>query len=340
VNIKCLRSDGGGEYFSNEFNEYLKEHGIQRKYSCSYSPQQNGIVERKNMHIVEIARAMLNEKNLPNYFWAEVVVTVVYIMNRTPTTVVHGMTPEEKFTCKKPDVSHLRVFSCIAYVHIPNEKRSKLDPKAEKCIFIGYSLEQKGYRCFNPSTRKLQMSRDVVFNEMVSWYPSLKIAKDGEAKNGDVSSNVEQESQLISGPQESSISGSNNTPWKERLRSSNIVDGSSQTSCRNLHVDDESSDSKKSVGEESRISSIITPGAQMAKNVLKTPDNNNGVQRSTRIKYPVQRFTYDGFVCHHYAYMVKVIQEVEPTYFEQAVGNPKWDNAMDEEMAMLDANAT
>jgi hypothetical protein len=64
-------------------------------------------------------------------------------MNRTPTATVHGKTPEEKFTCKKPDVSHLRVFGCIAYVHVLDEKRSKLDPKAEKCIFIGYSLKQK-----------------------------------------------------------------------------------------------------------------------------------------------------------------------------------------------------
>jgi len=81
VNIKCLSSNGGGEYFSNEFNEYLKEHGIQRKYSCSYSPQRNGVVERKNMHIIEITHAMLNEKNLPNYFWVEVVAAIVYIMN-------------------------------------------------------------------------------------------------------------------------------------------------------------------------------------------------------------------------------------------------------------------
>jgi transposase InsO family protein len=103
VSIKCLRSNGGGEYFSNEFNEYLKEHGIQRNYSCSYSPQQNGIVERKNRHITEIARAMLNEKNLPNYFWAEAIATVVYIMNQTPIAAVHGMTPEEKFTSKKPE---------------------------------------------------------------------------------------------------------------------------------------------------------------------------------------------------------------------------------------------
>jgi hypothetical protein len=132
------------------------------------------------------------------------------------------MTPEEKFTSKKPDVSHLRVFGCIAYVRVPDEKRSKLHPKAEKCIFIGYSLEQKGYRCFDPSTRKLQVSRDVVFDEMASWYSPLKVVEDEEARNGDVSSNVEQESQLISGPQESSISGSSSTPWKGRLKSSNI----------------------------------------------------------------------------------------------------------------------
>ncbi len=94
VSIKCLRSDGGGEYFSNEFSEYLKEHGIQRKYSCSYSPQQNGVAERKNKHITEIPRAMLNEKNLPTYFWAEATTTAVYIMNQTPIAVVHAMTPK------------------------------------------------------------------------------------------------------------------------------------------------------------------------------------------------------------------------------------------------------
>jgi hypothetical protein len=268
----------------------------------------------------------------------EAVANAIYIMNRTPTAVVHGMTLEEKFTGKKPDVSHLRVFGYIAYVHVPDEKRSKLDPKAEKCIFIGYSLEQKGYRCFNPSTRKLQVSRDIVFDEMVSWYPPLKIAN-GKARNGDVPSNVEQESQLISGPQKSPISGSNNTPWKRRLRFSNIVDVSSQTSPRNPCVDDESSDLEKSVGEESRIPSVTTLGAQMAKKALKTPNNNNGVRRSTRVKYLIQKLTYDGFVAHHYTYMVKVIQEVEPTCFEQAVGNSKWDNAMDEDMAALDANA-
>jgi hypothetical protein len=89
------------------------------------------------------------------------------------------MTLEEKFTGKKQDVSHFRVFGCIAYVHVPDDKRSKLDPKVDNSIFIGYSLEQKGYRCFNPSTQKLQVNRDVVFDEMANWYPPLKIIENG-----------------------------------------------------------------------------------------------------------------------------------------------------------------
>jgi len=82
--------------------------------------------------------------------------------------VIHGMTLEEKFIGKKPNVSHLRMFGYVAYVHVPDEKRSKLDPKVKKCIFIRYSLKQKKNRCFNLSTQKLQISRNVVFNEMVS----------------------------------------------------------------------------------------------------------------------------------------------------------------------------
>jgi hypothetical protein len=165
-------------------------------------------------------------------------------------------------------------------VHVHDEKRSKLNPKIEKCIFLQFSLEHKRYKCLNLSTQKLQVNRDVVFDEMVSWYSLLKIIKDGEAKIGDVSSNVEQESQLINGPQEFSINGCNNTPWKGILRSLNIIHGNFQTSSRNSHVDNESSDSKKSMDEESKTLSIFAPKVQMAKKTLKTLDNNSGIRKT------------------------------------------------------------
>ena len=84
MHIKMLGSDEGGDYFSDEFNDYLKEQGIQRKYSCRSTPQQNGVAKRKNRHIVEVTRAMLNEKKMPDYFQAEAIATTVYIMNKIP----------------------------------------------------------------------------------------------------------------------------------------------------------------------------------------------------------------------------------------------------------------
>ena len=122
------------------------------------------------------------EKNMPHHFWAEAVTSAVYIMNRTPTAVVHDVTPEEKYTNTKPDLSHLKVFGCIAYVHVLDELRRKLDPKVEKCIFVGYSLQQKGYRCYNPVTRELRVSRDVVFDELSSWYSDANDAIRADVK--------------------------------------------------------------------------------------------------------------------------------------------------------------
>ena len=95
-------------------------------------------------------------------------------MNRVPIVAVHNVTPEEKYAGTKLDLSHMKVFGCIAYVHVLDEMCTKLDPKAKKCVFIGYSLDQKGYRCYNPSTRDVRVSRDVVFDEMASWYSEVK----------------------------------------------------------------------------------------------------------------------------------------------------------------------
>ena len=77
--IKCLRSDGGKEYFSGQFNSYLQQMGIQREFSCRYTPEQNGVAERKNRSVVEATRVMLEEKSMRKFYWAEVVRTAVYI---------------------------------------------------------------------------------------------------------------------------------------------------------------------------------------------------------------------------------------------------------------------
>lgn len=164
-NIKTLRTDNGNEYLSNDFQHFLKRSGISHQTSAPYTPQQNGLAERMNRTLLERARCMLLNAKLQKQYWAEAVTTAAYITNRCPTRVLDYLTPEEKWSGKRPDISHLKVFGCEAMVHIPKEKAKKWDPKAIKMIFVGYSNETKGYRFFDPKTRKALISRDAIFIE-------------------------------------------------------------------------------------------------------------------------------------------------------------------------------
>ena len=163
--VKKFRSDGGGEYISSRFKEVCKSRGIAVDGSIPYSPQQNGVSERFNRTLVEMARSMIYHANIPQKFWAEAISTAAYLRNRCPTSSFKGETPHERWFGVKPDVDHIRVFGCMVYVHIPDEKRRKLDPKAVKGIFVGYPQGKKGYKIYIPESKKFVASRDVTFME-------------------------------------------------------------------------------------------------------------------------------------------------------------------------------
>ncbi|KAI5348776.1 hypothetical protein L3X38_001663 [Prunus dulcis] len=131
--VKCLRSDRGGEFLSYEFIKFCEDHGIQRQLTMAYTPQQNGVVERKNRTVVEMAK------------------------------------PFEAYSGRKPGIAHLKVFGSLCYVHVPNELRHKLEPKSVKGVFVGYATCEKGYRIFDPISKKLTLPRDVTFDEEGSW---------------------------------------------------------------------------------------------------------------------------------------------------------------------------
>jgi hypothetical protein len=137
-----------------------------------YTPQQNGVAERKNQTIMNMARSLLKEKCLSNTFWAEAVACSVYLLNRSPTTSLKMKVPQEAWSGTKLNVAHLRTFGCIAYTHIPSELRKKLDDRSEKCIFTGYNETSKAYRLYNPISKKLILSRDVKFLENQFWNES------------------------------------------------------------------------------------------------------------------------------------------------------------------------
>ena len=158
--IGTLRTDNGGEYLSSAFQNYLKEKGIRNELTVPHSPQQNGVSERMNRTLVESARSMIAHAELSNIFWAEAISAASHVRNRLPTSALkEGETPYEWCYGRKPDVSHFRVFGCMAYAHVPDCERRKLDTKSRKMRFVGYSLTSKGYRLFDETNRKLYIRR-------------------------------------------------------------------------------------------------------------------------------------------------------------------------------------
>lgn len=173
--IRCLRTDNGKEYMSDEFSNYLREHKIRRQLTCAGTPQQNGIAERKNRHLAEICRSMLHAKNVPSRFWAEYMKMAAHVINRLPQAKLGFLSPFQKLWNTKPTVSHFRVFGCVCYVFVPDHLRSKFDKKAIRYIFMGYDSECKGWRCCNPITDRCYTSRNVVFDEASSWWSQQKV---------------------------------------------------------------------------------------------------------------------------------------------------------------------
>jgi transposase InsO family protein len=173
--IRCLRSDNGGEYTSNDFDDYCVREGIRREMTVAYNPQQNGVAERKNRSIVGAARAMIHDQGLPLFLWAEACNTAVYLQNRSPHRALGNVTPDEAFTGQKPQVGHLRIFGCVTHSFIPKELRKKMEPTAEKGIFVGYSEISKAYRIYIPALKRVVVRRDVKFEEQKAFERSREL---------------------------------------------------------------------------------------------------------------------------------------------------------------------
>ena len=160
-----LQSDRGGEYTSNEFKTFCSQNGIHQELTQAGTPQQNGVSECRNRTIMEKARSMAVDCNLPKNLWTEVVSHATFLINRSPTRANSGTTPEAKYSSKVPDISTLKIFGCLAYVHVPKDARKKLDSKTHTCKFLGIDSNSKTFRLFDSQIGKVIINRDVVFDE-------------------------------------------------------------------------------------------------------------------------------------------------------------------------------
>ena len=147
--LKCLRSDNGGEYCSHEFEDYCSTNGIHRQKIVPRTPQENGVDECMNKIIIEHRRMIRLHVGFPLNMWAMVVNTIVYLINRGPSTPLVFFILEEAQTSKKVSYSFLKTFGCEAFAHIDSENRTKLEGKSKKCVFVGYEIDVFGYRLWD-----------------------------------------------------------------------------------------------------------------------------------------------------------------------------------------------
>jgi hypothetical protein len=163
--IKCLRSDNGGEFTSKEFMDYYSRHGIKMQLFVARTPQQNGVVERKNRIVQEMARTMLMDSKLIDIFWTQEVHTAVHIQNRVMLISDTDKTPYELWKGRPTNVKHFIVFGRKCYMKREDGGMGKFDSRVDKGVLVGYSSTRKSYKCYNLRLNKVVERINVTINE-------------------------------------------------------------------------------------------------------------------------------------------------------------------------------
>ncbi|KAI5343751.1 hypothetical protein L3X38_011627 [Prunus dulcis] len=159
--VKVFRTDNGGAYVNNTLTSFFRAEGIIHQTTTPFTPQQNSVSKCKNCQLLEVARSLMLDMSVPHHLWGHAVLFTAYSPSCPP-----------------------KVFGCVAYVHVYSHQRSKLDPCALRCVFIGYSSSQKVYKCYHPPTQKVHVTLDVTFHEEVPYYVSPSSPIQGERGSG------------------------------------------------------------------------------------------------------------------------------------------------------------
>ena len=321
--IKGLRSDNGGEYTSNVFEMYLKLHGIVHQTSTPHTPQQNGVAERANRTLVEMARSMLHAQKLGLEFWAEAVTNAVYIRNRCPTSAVQGKTPQEAWSGRKPSVAHVRVFGCIAYAKIPDAQRTKLEAKAVRCLFLGYCEGTKAYRLMCLDTKKIIRCCDVVFWEHGESQDELEIHPSGS----DGTKEVEIVDEPPTSPEDDGEGEDEDQPTR--------VDMKDELGAGHEGGDDHF----KPKGNTNKMKVQVSPQTTQGEG----SQHKHALRRSSRVSKTPGEWWKSHTLPQQDSHRANVAFTHDPNTFDEALRSDdvdKWEAAMDEEYNSLLANGT
>lgn len=332
--IRILRTDNGTEYFNSILGEFFNTNGILHQSSCIDTPKQNGVAERKNRHLLEIARALMFSTSVPKHFWGDAVLTACYLINRLPSKILDYKTPLETFSVLFPhyrSFSQLesRIFGCVTFVHDPSPGKSKLDPRSLKCVFLGYSATKKGYRCYCPQKHKYYVSTDVTFFENQPFY--TKNLPQGESGSDP---NFWEYFQIDNGV----LSGVLNPKLSSSLKESTpqpipTVDRKLLTYSRRKNREK----AKDIVPQQSQSSNLNSDPE------IHGMETSVAVRKEPRpcTKHPISNFVGYNKLSKRYKTFVTNLTDVEiPKNVGEALKNPEWRAAILEEIRALEKNRT
>jgi hypothetical protein len=325
--VKKTRSDNGSEFKNTQVQDYLDQEGIKHEFSAPYTPQQNGVAERKNRTLIESARRMLDEYKTSDHFWAEAINTVCHAVNWLYLHRLLKKTPYELLTGNKPNVSYFRVFGSKCYVLLKRTKFSKLAPKVYEGFMLGYDSNSRAYHVFNKDSSCVEITCDAVFDETNSSQVEQYDLDDVDEEEAPCDA-LRTMSIVDMAPQEANEDGPSSneaaTPTQQDDQDQEGEQDEDDDQDQEMDNDLGGVEQDEDVGEqeESRSSSLSHPRVRQ---IIQRdhPVNNilGAIEKGVTTRSCVATF------CEHYSF----ISAFEPFKVEDALRNPDWVVSIQEE---------
>uniref|UniRef100_A0A2N9EDL8 Integrase catalytic domain-containing protein n=1 Tax=Fagus sylvatica TaxID=28930 RepID=A0A2N9EDL8_FAGSY len=343
-----IRSDNGQEFHMPTFYASL---GMSQQHSCVETPQQNSVVERKHQHILNVARALYFQSNVPIKYWGNCVLTAVYLINRLPSPLLSNKSPYEIILHKVPVYSHLRTFGCLCYVATLSNHRTKFDPRARACIFVGYPPGVKGYKLLDLTSHQYLISRDVVFHEHIFPFKSLHSSTDMSSfLHSHTSSSIPSSPNCVlphsfEDTIESSFLSSsvNHSSHSDSPPISPILDPSSSVVDQPSSQDplDSSCHLRKSTRPSKPPSYLQDYHCKLAVSAFPIPASHTTGHLDSGMPHALSStLSYNNLSPSHRHFALAVTILSEPSTYAQATQYPEWRAAMKAELDALAANQT
>jgi transposase InsO family protein len=332
LRIKKIRSDNGTKFKNSQIEGFLEEEGIKHEFSSPYTPPQNGVVERKNRTLLDMARTMLDEYKTPDQFWAEAINTACYSINRLYLHRILKKTSYKLLTGKNPNVSYFRVFGSKCFILIKRGRSSKFAHKVVEGFLLGYDSNTRAYRVFNKSTGLVEVSCDIVFDETngsQGEQVDLDELDDEEAprvalKNmsiGDVCPKESEEPTQAQDQPSYSMQASPPTQHEDQAQEDEDEDQDDEPP-QEKDIDQGGDDDKE---DDQEIRDQRPPHPRVHQAIQRDHpvnfilgDIHKGVTTRSRVAH----------FCEHYSF----VSSIEPYRIEDALRDPDWVVAMQEEL--------